>query len=153
MAADQDLWQQSAPNLTCEMICHCGSEKPRATLCSTEPLNTTSLQFLRIIATSLQAAYEIRLVACSATLYTYAFLMRVFSPFFTALLPICVCVCVCVCVSFLHIETCFYTHKLRRQEMYLHFFSAMKVTGACSNFCKGYIKKQDKQKWAGFTEK
>ncbi len=148
MAADQDLWQQSAPNLTCEMICHCGSEKPRATLCSTEPLNTTSLQFLRIIATSLQAAYEIRLVACSATLYTYAFFNESFLAFlyssFTNL---------CVCVSFLHIETCFYTHKLRRQEMYLHFFSAMKVTGACSNFCKGYIKKQDKQKWAGFTEK
>lgn len=78
------------------------------------------------------------------------FLMRVFSPlqlFYRS-------VCVCVCVSFLHIETCFYTHKLRRQEISFHlFFSAMKVTGAYSNFCKGYIKKQDKQKRAEFTEK
>lgn len=104
MAADQDFWQQSSANLTCEMICHRGSGKPPAILCSTEPLNTTSLQFLRIIATSLQAAYENRLLACSITLYTYAFLMRVFSPFFTALLPFLMCVC-SFFSFFSHIET------------------------------------------------
>lgn len=121
MAADQDFWQQSPANLTCEMICHRGSGKPPAILCSTEPLNTTSLQFLRIIATSLQAAYETRLLACSITLYTYAFLMRVFSPFFYSSFTIPY-VCVNFFFLFSHIETLLHAQIEEAGNFFSFFF-------------------------------
>ncbi len=133
------------------MICHRGSGKPRAILCSTEPLNTTSLQFLRIIATSLQAAYETRLVACSATLYTYAFFNESFLAFLYSSFTV---LCVCVFFFFAYRNMLLHTQIEEAGNFFsFFFFSAMKVTGAYSNFCKGYIKKQDKQKRAGFTEK
>lgn len=78
------------------------------------------------------------------------FLMRVFSPFFTALLPFCVC----VFFFFAYGNMLLHTQIEEAGNFFSFiFFSAMKVTGAYSNFCKGYIKKQDKQKRAGFTEK